>query len=147
MLATNIQRAIKVWHPVSQILYVPHTEKEYHNIVELLDKLIDEVGEDENHPFKLHGNKNGHHKGETISPMSNDIKNKISESLKKKWKEQDHPTKGLEPWNKNKKGLQVAWNKGKEMEKIECPHCGKLSDKLNAKKWHFDNCKFKKSDT
>jgi len=27
------------------------------------------------------------------------------------------------------------------MEKIECPHCGKYCDKLNAKKWHFDNCK------
>lgn len=99
--------------------------------------------EDEYHPLKLYGNKNGHHKGETVGPMDDDIKNKISESLKKKWKEQEHPTKGLEPWNKNKKGLQVAWNKGKEMEKIECPHCGKSVDKLNAKRWHFDNCKFK----
>jgi ssDNA-binding Zn-finger/Zn-ribbon topoisomerase 1 len=29
------------------------------------------------------------------------------------------------------------------MDKIECPYCGKMMDKLNAKKWHFDNCKLK----
>jgi hypothetical protein len=28
-------------------------------------------------------------------------------------------------------------------QKIECPHCGKSMDLLNAKKWHFDNCKNK----
>ena len=37
-----------------------------------------------------------------------------------------------------------SWNKGLKMEKIECPYCGKFIDKLNAKKWHFDNCKMKK---
>ena len=24
---------------------------------------------------------------------------------------------------------------------LECPHCGKFCDKMNAKKWHFDKCK------
>ncbi len=38
-------------HTVSQMLYVPRTEKEYDRIVELLDSLIYEVGEDENHPL------------------------------------------------------------------------------------------------
>lgn len=30
-----------------------------------------------------------------------------------------------------------------EMRKInkECPHCGKVADASNAKRWHFDNCK------
>jgi ribosomal protein S27AE len=26
-------------------------------------------------------------------------------------------------------------------EKVNCPHCGKLADISNAKRWHFDNCK------
>lgn len=30
---------------------MPHTEKEYTAIVALLDRLIDEVGEEENHPL------------------------------------------------------------------------------------------------
>lgn len=27
---------------------------------------------------------------------------------------------------------------------LVCPHCNKASDAPNAKRWHFDNCKFKK---
>ncbi len=47
----NIQQKIDAWHSVSQLLYVPRTEKEYNSLVELLDSLIDEVGENENHPL------------------------------------------------------------------------------------------------
>lgn len=25
--------------------------------------------------------------------------------------------------------------------KLTCPHCGKIADARNAKRWHFDNCK------
>ena len=32
-------------------VFVPHTEAEYDRIVALLDHLVDEVGEDENHPL------------------------------------------------------------------------------------------------
>ncbi len=31
------------------MLYVPHREKEYENLVATLDRLIDEVSEDESH--------------------------------------------------------------------------------------------------
>jgi len=48
---SEIHQIETVWHPISHILYVPHTEEEYDRIVELLDSLIDEVGEDENHPL------------------------------------------------------------------------------------------------
>jgi HTH-type transcriptional regulator / antitoxin HigA len=51
MSVSKIQRALTVWASVSQILYVPHTEKEYQEAVELLDALIDTVGEDESHPL------------------------------------------------------------------------------------------------
>ncbi len=47
----EVQQIENVWHPVSQILYVPHTEEEYDRIVQLLDSLIDEVREDESHPL------------------------------------------------------------------------------------------------
>ena len=76
--------------------------------------------------------------------MKEDTKNKISESLKERWLTQEHPSKGLEPWNKGKKNLQIAWNKGLEMKQDECPHCKKMVDKGNGKRWHFDNCKNKK---
>jgi predicted GIY-YIG superfamily endonuclease len=59
--------------------------------------------------------------------------------------------KSREPWNKNKKGVQSAWNKGienpimKEMASIEreCPHCGKHGKGSSMLRWHFDNCKKK----
>lgn len=36
---------------LSDVLRMPHTEEEYHKVVALLDSLIDEVGENETHPF------------------------------------------------------------------------------------------------
>ena len=47
----DIERAKEAWTPLAGSLYVPHTEEEYNRIVALLDELIDEVGEDENHPL------------------------------------------------------------------------------------------------
>ena len=32
-------------------LFIPRTERDYSQVVKLLDRLIDEVGEDENHPL------------------------------------------------------------------------------------------------
>jgi HTH-type transcriptional regulator / antitoxin HigA len=36
---------------VEPTLRVPHNEREYRQLVKLLDRLVDEVGEDENHPL------------------------------------------------------------------------------------------------
>lgn len=47
----NISQTVNAWLPLAETLYVPHTEKEYENLVRLLDGLIDEVGEDESHPL------------------------------------------------------------------------------------------------
>ena len=87
------------------------------------------------------GSQVGWNKGKKTGPQSEESKRKKSETLKKRFENQEHHSKGIDPWNKGLKGVQVAWNKGKKMEKIECPHCNKLIDKLNAKRWHFDNCK------
>jgi len=55
--------------------------------------------------------------------------------------------KGHKSWNKGKKLSDIdKLNKSisaKKLEKIECPHCGKLNDPGNSKKSHFDNCKNK----
>jgi len=51
MLATKIQQVATAWPSLSGVLYVPHTEKEYQETVNLLDNLIDQVGEDETHPL------------------------------------------------------------------------------------------------
>lgn len=47
----DIEKAANAWIPLSETVRVPHTEEEYKQIVSLLDRLIDEVGEDENHPL------------------------------------------------------------------------------------------------
>ena len=70
---------------------------------------------------------------------------KKSDTMKDWLKNHVHPRKGKDPWNKGKKDLQVGWNKGLKMKTTVCPHCGKLVDIGNGKRWHFDNCKNKKS--
>ena len=47
----DVSQTVNPWIPLANTLYVPHTEKEYENLVALLDRLIDEVGEDESHPL------------------------------------------------------------------------------------------------
>jgi HTH-type transcriptional regulator/antitoxin HigA len=51
MLDTVVLQAEKVWPSVAKILYVPHDDAEYNRLVEVLDQLIDQVGEDEAHPL------------------------------------------------------------------------------------------------
>ena len=47
----TILQAEKVWPSLAKILYVPHSEAEYDRLVEVLDQLIDQVGENETHPL------------------------------------------------------------------------------------------------
>jgi hypothetical protein len=71
---------------------------------------------------------------------TDEVKSKISETLKEKYRNEDHPSKGKPlsaSWG------NIPWNKGIKLEKFKCPHCNKLCDKYNGKRWHFDNCKFK----
>ena len=51
MLTTRIQKAFAVWPQVEPALRVPHNDREYRQLVKHLDHLVDEVGEDENHPL------------------------------------------------------------------------------------------------
>ncbi len=51
MLDNAVLQAEQVWQTVAKILYVPHDDAEYQHLVSILDKLIDQVGEDETHPL------------------------------------------------------------------------------------------------
>jgi HTH-type transcriptional regulator/antitoxin HigA len=51
MSFAELEQVTKAWPPVSRAVRVPRTEADYHDLVELLDRLMDEVGEDENHPL------------------------------------------------------------------------------------------------
>jgi HTH-type transcriptional regulator / antitoxin HigA len=39
------------WSAIAPSVFVPHTPAEYEQLVELLDRLIDQVREDETHPL------------------------------------------------------------------------------------------------
>lgn len=48
---TQLKEIAKVWPNIQSVFSVPHNEKDYNNLVNLLDRLIDEVGNDESHPL------------------------------------------------------------------------------------------------
>jgi HTH-type transcriptional regulator/antitoxin HigA len=47
----QLKEIAKVWPDIQPIFSVPHNEKDYNKLVNLLDSLIDEVGDNENHPL------------------------------------------------------------------------------------------------
>lgn len=51
MSKDDIKKALGAWPLLAEIIFVPHTKDEYNSMVSLLDELIDEVGEDEKHPY------------------------------------------------------------------------------------------------
>jgi hypothetical protein len=59
-----------------------------------------------------------------------DVRKKISEKLKGKKKSLEHIEK-----------IKIRL---KNQPKMKCPHCSKEMNQLNAKRWHFENCKQKK---
>ena len=48
---TRLKEIAKVWPNIQSVFSVPHNEKDYNNLVNLLDSLIDEVGNNESHPL------------------------------------------------------------------------------------------------
>lgn len=47
----NLEKIIAAWSSIAETVFVPHTEQEYERLVALFDRLIDQVGEDEDHPL------------------------------------------------------------------------------------------------
>jgi HTH-type transcriptional regulator/antitoxin HigA len=48
---TQLKEIANVWPNIQRVFSVPHNEKDYNNLVNLLDSLIDEVGNNESHPL------------------------------------------------------------------------------------------------
>jgi HTH-type transcriptional regulator / antitoxin HigA len=51
MMNTQLKKIAKVWPDIQPIFSVPHNENDYKKLVNLLDSLIDEVGNNQNHPL------------------------------------------------------------------------------------------------
>lgn len=51
MQILNLDQTITNWSTIADSVFVPHTEADYDRLVAILDRLIDQVGEDENHPL------------------------------------------------------------------------------------------------
>jgi HTH-type transcriptional regulator/antitoxin HigA len=47
----ELYEKLSAWPSVAENIFVPHTDEQYQRMVALLDQLIDEVGEDETHPY------------------------------------------------------------------------------------------------
>jgi HTH-type transcriptional regulator/antitoxin HigA len=47
MMNTQLENISKVWPTINTIFSVPHTEQEYQSLVNTLEHLIDEIGDDE----------------------------------------------------------------------------------------------------
>ena len=50
-MIAELERVQTSWKEVKDFLSVPHSKKEYNKIVSLLDLVIDEVGNKQNHPL------------------------------------------------------------------------------------------------
>ena len=50
-MVTEVQTAQNVWPLLTKVVFVPHEQSEYQRLTEVLDNLIDVVGEDEDHPL------------------------------------------------------------------------------------------------
>lgn len=51
MTMMQIEKTKTAWPTLSDVVHVPHGQADYQELVALLDQLVDEVGEDENHPL------------------------------------------------------------------------------------------------
>ena len=51
MSTAELEKVSKAWPPISRAVRVPHTDQEYKELVEFLDRLTDQIGEDEQHPL------------------------------------------------------------------------------------------------
>ena len=47
----DVSKITSAWSSLVGTVFVPHSKEEYRRLVALLDKLIDEVGENEAHPL------------------------------------------------------------------------------------------------
>lgn len=74
--------------------------------------------------------------------ISEDLRQKYSEAQKKRWENTDRSTLNWHPSPETLEKMSKA-RLGKKLERVECPHCGKVGGKALMTRYHFDNCKNK----
>ena len=47
----HLEKTIDAWSVIGKKVFVPYTEDEYQRLVDLLDNLIEHVGENDDHPL------------------------------------------------------------------------------------------------
>jgi len=47
----DLEKTKQAWSNLTDIIFIPNTEEDYQKLVIMLDNLIDEVGENEEHPL------------------------------------------------------------------------------------------------
>ena len=50
-MTAQFKTSLTHWPEIAKAVFVPHTDAEYNRLVALLDELVDEVSNDESHPF------------------------------------------------------------------------------------------------
>ena len=50
-MVREVQTTQNVWPMLTEVVFVPHAQSEYQRFTEVLDNLIDVVGEEEDHPL------------------------------------------------------------------------------------------------
>ena len=51
-MIAELEKVIKVWPNVKDVLTLPHSDRHYKKLVKILDELLDEIGENENHKLQ-----------------------------------------------------------------------------------------------
>ena len=72
-------------------------------------------------------------KNRTYTSLTEDVKLKISETLKKRYQEETHHLKGRPSEKRGKKTGQIPWNKGKKIAPASVERKKKISDTLKEK--------------
>lgn len=72
-------------------------------------------------------------KGKTQT-VTDETKEKISQTLKEKYNNAEHHLTGKPSWNKGKSGYKCKSNI------VTCPHCGKIGGSGGMRRFHFDHC-------
>ena len=50
-MSINLEKTKQAGLNLTEVVFIPHTEKEYKKLLKMLENLIDEVGENEDHPL------------------------------------------------------------------------------------------------
>ncbi len=51
MLTPQLEEVARIWPSIDSVVSVPHTEEAYNRLVDFVHELVEEIGEDEEHPL------------------------------------------------------------------------------------------------